>query len=345
MLTENTEYLDGFQYENQGSASSLQFFPTSEGYYDFQKKRYVYNYEDHVGNIRLAYYKGDNNVATIDKETNYYPFGLEYQGYNGTYTQTPNYTYGFQGQEKQKETGWSSFKWRNSIPELGRFFNVDPLSEKYAYQSHYNFSENRVVDGRELEGLEWIPLFRTGAVTPPPPNYGTRSGGSGFYEAAKSNATNNYNGIIRHLGNNINILTTLAGTGITMANRVLNSEGDSKADKKDSDTKSEEEGIIYKRKDKNGEEKDYVGQAKSEGRYQKRQKEHGKKNPDADYEFTEIDRGKPGKDLNQKEQKHIDEGGGPTNKSNPNGGLQNKRNQIKPKQEPKQEPKVKTDNG
>ncbi len=54
----------------------------------------------------------------------------------------------------QKETGWSSFKWRNSIPELGRFFNVDPLSEKYAYQSHYNFAENRVVDARELEGLE-----------------------------------------------------------------------------------------------------------------------------------------------------------------------------------------------
>lgn len=40
-------------------------------------------------------------------------------------------------------------------PELGRFFNVDPLSEKYAYQSHYNFAENRVTDGRELEGLEW----------------------------------------------------------------------------------------------------------------------------------------------------------------------------------------------
>jgi RHS repeat-associated protein len=172
MLTENTEYLDGFQYEDKGGASSLQFFPTSEGYYDFQKKRYVYNYEDHVGNIRLAYYKGDNNVATIDKETNYYPFGLEHQGYNGTYTQTPNYTYGFQGQEKQKETGWSSFKWRNSIPELGRFFNVDPLSEKYAYQSHYNFSENRVVDGRELEGLEWIGVITR--FTPLMENTGVR---------------------------------------------------------------------------------------------------------------------------------------------------------------------------
>jgi len=39
---------------------------------------------------------------------------------------------------------------------MGRFFNIDPLSEKYAYQSHYNFSENRVIDARELEGLEAV---------------------------------------------------------------------------------------------------------------------------------------------------------------------------------------------
>ncbi|MEJ8590885.1 hypothetical protein JSO54_06520 [Riemerella anatipestifer] len=39
---------------------------------------------------------------------------------------------------------------------MGRFFNIDPLSEKYAYQSHYNFSENRVVNARELEGLEAV---------------------------------------------------------------------------------------------------------------------------------------------------------------------------------------------
>ena len=62
--------------------------------------------------------------------------------------------YKYQGQELQ-ETGWYSFKWRNYMPDVGRFFNVDPLSKKYSYQSHYNFSENRVIDGKELEGLEW----------------------------------------------------------------------------------------------------------------------------------------------------------------------------------------------
>lgn len=39
---------------------------------------------------------------------------------------------------------------------MGRFFNVDPLSEKYSYQSHYNFAENKVITYRELEGLEGI---------------------------------------------------------------------------------------------------------------------------------------------------------------------------------------------
>lgn len=42
------------------------------------------------------------------------------------------------------------------MPDVGRFFNIDLLSEKYAYQSQYNFSENGVVDARELEGLEVV---------------------------------------------------------------------------------------------------------------------------------------------------------------------------------------------
>lgn len=73
------------------------------------------------------------------------------------------YKYKFQGQELQDELGlgWYSFKWRNYDPAIGRFMSIDPLSEKYAYQSHYNFSENRVIDGFELEGLEVILLNPT----------------------------------------------------------------------------------------------------------------------------------------------------------------------------------------
>lgn len=144
-----TDYLDGFQYVN----SMLQFVPTAEGYYDFTHSRYVYQYKDQVGNVRLSYYK-NGTAPKVDKENNYYPFGLEHSGYNQKTSQQLNYKYSFQGQEKQDETGWLSFKWRNYMPDVGRFFNVDPLSEKYVYNSPYAFSENRVIDARELEGLE-----------------------------------------------------------------------------------------------------------------------------------------------------------------------------------------------
>ncbi|WP_290863030.1 RHS repeat-associated core domain-containing protein [Flavobacterium sp.] len=73
------------------------------------------------------------------------------------------YKYKYQGQELQDELGlnWYSFKWRNYDPAIGRFMSIDPLSEKYAYQSHYNFSENRVIDGFELEGLEVVLINPT----------------------------------------------------------------------------------------------------------------------------------------------------------------------------------------
>ncbi|WP_236458909.1 RHS repeat-associated core domain-containing protein [Flavobacterium jumunjinense] len=41
-------------------------------------------------------------------------------------------------------------------PRLGRFLSRDPLSKNYPWNSDYSYSENRVVDGIELEGLEYL---------------------------------------------------------------------------------------------------------------------------------------------------------------------------------------------
>lgn len=40
--------------------------------------------------------------------------------------------------------------------------SIDPLAEEYGYQSPYNFSENRVIDGIELEGLERLSVHTPG---------------------------------------------------------------------------------------------------------------------------------------------------------------------------------------
>lgn len=73
------------------------------------------------------------------------------------------YKYKFQGQERQDELGlnWDSFKWRNYDYAIGRFMNIDPLTEEYHTWSPYVFSGNRVIDARELEGLEPHSVHKT----------------------------------------------------------------------------------------------------------------------------------------------------------------------------------------
>lgn len=73
--------------------------------------------------------------------------------------------FAFQGQEAETELygegNASFFKFRISDNRLGRFFAIDPLSAKYPYNSPYAFSENRVNDAIELEGLETFPIHGT----------------------------------------------------------------------------------------------------------------------------------------------------------------------------------------
>jgi RHS repeat-associated protein len=69
-----------------------------------------------------------------------------------------SYRYGFQGQEKDDELKGEgnslNYTFRMHDPRVGRFFAVDPLAPQYPHNSPYAFSENRVIDAFELEGLE-----------------------------------------------------------------------------------------------------------------------------------------------------------------------------------------------
>ena len=95
----------------------------------------------------------------------------------------------------------------------------------------------------------------------------------------------------------------------------------------------EGEGVIYLRTDKTGVLKPYVGQAKNEARYISRQAEHARANPNADFDFKIINKGSANGNfptsLDVKEQQALEKIGGPTNKSNPNGGASNKKNVIR----------------
>ncbi len=69
-----------------------------------------------------------------------------------------DYRYGFQGQEMDNEVkgegNSANFTFRMHDPRVGRFFTVDPLTKQYPFYSPYQFSGNRVISHRELEGGE-----------------------------------------------------------------------------------------------------------------------------------------------------------------------------------------------
>jgi len=71
---------------------------------------------------------------------------------------TPEYRYGFQGQEMDDELKGEgnsvNFKYRMHDPRVGRFFAVDPLTHDYPWYSPYQFSGNRVIRFVEYEGME-----------------------------------------------------------------------------------------------------------------------------------------------------------------------------------------------
>ena len=161
-----SQYAGNYIYKN----GTLQFMNHPEGYIEPDGSGgydYIYQYKDHLGNIRLSYADDNNDgvitaATEIREEKNYYPFGLQHKGYNNTIVGR-NHEYGFQEQEEQNELGlnWIQFKWRNHDPAIGRFMTIDPLTEEYMDWGPYVFSGNRVIDARELEGLEPHSVHKT----------------------------------------------------------------------------------------------------------------------------------------------------------------------------------------
>jgi len=104
--------------------------------------------------------------------TAYHPFGMLMQ--SRKYTGGAGYRWGFQNQEDDKEVVGSgntiSYSFRIYDSRTCRFLSVDPLAHSYPHNSTYAFSENRVIDGIELEGLEWQPVNSNGNVVSPNSN-------------------------------------------------------------------------------------------------------------------------------------------------------------------------------
>ena len=156
-----TDYIGNFVYEN----NILQFFNQPEGYVEPEDPtdyslgfNYIYQYKDHLGNIRLSYSDADGNGSInasteIIEEKNYYPFGLVQKGYNNVVNGTAH-PYGYAGKEEQNELGlgWLDITARNYDPAIGRWMNLDPLAEQYYSYSSYNYTLNNPIKFKDEDG-------------------------------------------------------------------------------------------------------------------------------------------------------------------------------------------------
>ncbi len=179
-----TEYAGNYIYEGEYGNMDLQFFNHPEGYVKYGIKtssggktaaepsfEYVYQYKDHLGNIRLSYtdVNGDGVITAsteIIEEKNYYPFGLKHKGYNDVTSSIGNSKaemFSFGGKELSEELNLNTidFGERNYNPSLGRWFNIDPFAEFMRKQSPYNYAFNNPIYFSDYGGaIPWpLPLI------------------------------------------------------------------------------------------------------------------------------------------------------------------------------------------
>src|SRR5699024_73170 len=171
-----TDYLDKIQYLNK----KLNFISHTKNYIKavHTGETTEYHYTDHLGNIRLSYGRDpETNEIAILKESHYYPFGLQHNGYVGTHRTTgiieeiggshrvslipvrnyldDSYRYTFGGKEEQPELGlnWIDHHARNYDAALGRWMNVDPLGDQAPGWSPYRYGFNNPIRFIDPDGL------------------------------------------------------------------------------------------------------------------------------------------------------------------------------------------------
>ncbi|WP_024770720.1 RHS repeat domain-containing protein [Aquimarina macrocephali] len=149
---------------------ALEFFNHPEGIVEKEADgyKYVYQFKDHLQNLRLSYSdRNKDRVITQDEiiqEKNYYPFGMTHSGYNST-LRGRNHNYGFNGKEEQSELGleWHDFGARNYDGAIGRWMSPDPLSEEFSSWSPYNSMMNNPINLIDPDGrAAFSPIYDTG---------------------------------------------------------------------------------------------------------------------------------------------------------------------------------------
>ncbi|MDQ0639308.1 RHS repeat-associated protein [Pedobacter sp. W3I1] len=148
-------YIDGIQYKADGT---IDFILTGEGLARRNGTEYTYEYNltDHLGNVRVTFYKNPTTgQLEVLQRDDYYAFGLRKDPV--VIAGTNKYLYN--GKELQEELNEYDYGARFYDPVIGRWNVIDPLSVIYEASSPYVYGSSNPItfvdpDGRSTE--DWM---------------------------------------------------------------------------------------------------------------------------------------------------------------------------------------------
>ena len=173
--TASTLYAGNFIYEDtQANGEVLKFFSQPEGYTEpidatdlSLGYNYVYQYKDHLGNIRLSYSdtNKDGAIGTgeIIEENNYYPFGMLHSGYNNAVSANSNSSaskFKYNGIELEEALGIDLYEMSLRLydPTIGRWNSLDPVIH-YDFSTYSAFDNNPVIFADPSGADAWTHVY------------------------------------------------------------------------------------------------------------------------------------------------------------------------------------------
>ncbi|KFE98926.1 hypothetical protein IX39_16100 [Chryseobacterium formosense] len=186
----------------------------------------MYNYVDHLGNIRLSYADSDRdgNIRSRDQRimecsdgncieyfipgeivanNNYYPFGMLFD-HNAQANSSNAYKYKYNGKELQ-ETGFYDYGWRQYMPDIGRWLQMDPLAERDRRWSPYRYAYDNPLRFIDPDGLWELEIKQREIMK--------KGQGTGKFE--------NYLAFVAQEGDNINTLAEQTGLDLEQLQKGL----------------------------------------------------------------------------------------------------------------------------
>ncbi|MDV7698622.1 hypothetical protein N6B72_16980 [Chryseobacterium soli] len=114
----------------------------------------VYDYKNHLGNVRISFARNTGTGGLeITDANDYYPFGMSHLKTGNAYFGAGKYqNYKYNGKELQ-ETGMYDYGARMYMPDIGRWGVVDPLAENAPNLSPFRYGYNNPITFSDPTGM------------------------------------------------------------------------------------------------------------------------------------------------------------------------------------------------